>query len=660
MSESNTAITSFDVFDTVIMRAVSRPTAVFFFLGRSIADKASPLEFSRLRIEAERNAEKQVPGGQPRLTEIYEELHQLTSWDRSDLTQLSHDEVRLEERLSYGIPQTLERIESARALGKPVIFISDMYLSAETVADLLKASGAWIKGDRLYVSGEHRASKREGTLFHKVLELEGLKASQLYHVGDNPIGDLRKPRKLGISAELIQPTKLNQYENILDRYCEETNGISALLSGTACLARLRFNLRGKHDQSLETVALSVAAPILTAFAKWIIDEASRQGIERLYFVARDGYVLKKFVDSLLTGQSTRLETRYLYGSRQAWRPVSVVADSEVDMSWAFESTELVSIEAVFERMGCAPSLAEDLLIEWGFAERPWSAPLSSEELKELKRCFEKSSEARSRVTQALQVQSEAALEYLDQEGLLRDSNWAMVDLGWHGSLQHSLSSLLSKRGGHCPMGLYFGLQSRGPNGPQDDKCKAFLFDHDRNKDQALPPSLIYLMESFCTAPHGTCVGYKKENGKYEPTFRIGHEKLLEDWGLETVHQAYQHYLSLLDVELLRPEDTSNLTTALFELLEAFSTRPGQNEAEAWGRFPYENDQNAAGITPLAQPKHANLRNLLYCINVGELPHAFIEWEGGSWSQTSPTSRRALSAARRLGRIKVRLSNFFRK
>lgn len=100
--------------------------------------------------------------------------------------------------------------------------------------------------------------------------------------------------------------------------------------------------------------------------------------------------------------------------------------------------------------------------------------------------------------------------------------------------------------------------------------------------------------------------------------------------------------------------------ASFELLEAFSTRPGQNEAEAWERFPDENDQHAGGITQLAQPKQANLRNLLYCINVGALPHAFIEWKGGCWSQSSAASRRALSAARTLERIKVQLCNFFRR
>jgi hypothetical protein len=413
-------------------------------------------------------------------------------------------------------------------------------------------------------------------------------------------------------------------------------------------------------EGLQTVACSVAAPVLTAFAGWVLQEAARRGMRRLYFVARDGYVIKKFAEHIASTMDAPPELRYLYGSRQAWRSVSLDGTCVGDLAWAFEATESVSLHAVFERLGTTPSIAQEELLSWGYPTSEWSRALTATELKVLLMRFESSGVLHQRLSEAVSPQRAAALAYLKDEGLFDEMPWAIVDLGWHGTLQSSLSRLLAARGGRCPLGLYFGLCSRGSRGLADSECAAFAFDLDRDDAEIPVPDLVYLMESFCTAPHGTCTGYEAEDGRYRPVFRKSHGNELDQWGLGAVHEAYTNYLDVLAVEFFRNCDWKELKAPLFELLREFSLKPGIKEARAWGRFPYENDQNASSTSPLAEAKTADLRSLFFCMKIGEAPHAFIEWQGGAWCQTRPFDRALLNAACNLGRVKKYLGTFLKR
>ena len=653
-------IFSFDVFDTVLTRAVSRPSAVFLLAGGAAPSGIAAGEFARLRVQGERQAEQKAAGGQAGFDSIYQELGVLTGWSEADLYKLRCRELEIEKRLMHGVPQLLAEIAKARHSGQRVMFISDMYLPANEIEGFLARCGAWKEGDRLYVSCEWGASKREGGLFRRVLNEESLSPYRLKHFGDNEIGDFKKPRSLGVRADLIRPAELNLYEMLLDRFTDSTAGLAALLAGASCVARLKVAQGDKHIEGLQAVACSVAAPVLTAFAGWVLQEAARRGIRRLYFVARDGYVIKKFAERIASTMDAPPELRYLYGSRQAWRPVSLGETGIGDLAWAFEATESVSLNGIFERLGTTPSVAQEELQSWGYPVSAWSRALTAAELKALKVCFESSATLHRQLSEAVSFQRAAALAYLEDEGLLDEVPWAIVDLGWHGTLQSSLSKLLASRGARCPLGLYFGLRARGSKGLEDSECAAFAFDVGRGDAEISVPDLVFLMESFCTAPHGTCTGYEAKDGRYRPVFRQKHGNELDRWGGGAVHEAYATYLGVLAVEFFRNCDWKELRAPLFDLLREFSVNPGIKEAIAWGRFPYENDQNATASSPLAEAKSADWRALLYCMKIGEPPHAFIEWQGGAWCLTAPMARFLMRYACIIGNIKVKLRNILRE
>src|SRR4051812_14193011 len=101
-----TSLHSFDVFDTLVTRAVGHPLSVFLLLGRTpvVAELTgcSPEEFARLR----RAAEQRARGGRDEVTlqQIYTELSVGLGLSSVHAAILAESEVALERRLSRPVP----------------------------------------------------------------------------------------------------------------------------------------------------------------------------------------------------------------------------------------------------------------------------------------------------------------------------------------------------------------------------------------------------------------------------------------------------------------------------------------------------------------------------------------------------------------------------
>ena len=58
---------------------------------------------------------------------------------------------------------------------------------------------------------------------------------------------------------------------------------------------------------------TVFAPVLLCFVRWVLDEAQKCGIKRLYFLARDGYQMYLVAEEFCKHSRNQIECRYLYG-----------------------------------------------------------------------------------------------------------------------------------------------------------------------------------------------------------------------------------------------------------------------------------------------------------------------------------------------------------
>jgi predicted HAD superfamily hydrolase len=177
--------------------------------------------------------------------------------------------------------------------------------------DTLFAFGVYLDGDQLYVSCETGKTKFSGTLFTHVAKENGYKFNQWVHYGDNRHSDIRVPQKLGISTIHIANDYLgyekvwaqNSYSGGLD--------VSHLLSGISRAIRLSNSRDIQTDFSVDIVA-----PLYVPFVATILQDAEKRGIQRLYFLARDSYVLY-LVARKLQSLYPNIDLKYLYVSRKS-------------------------------------------------------------------------------------------------------------------------------------------------------------------------------------------------------------------------------------------------------------------------------------------------------------------------------------------------------
>ena len=67
------------------------------------------------------------------------------------------------------------------------------------------------------------------------------------------------------------------------------------------------------------LATEFSGPILFDYVWWVLREAKAHGIRKLYFLARDGYTLKRIAETLCEQFQLDFSLEYLYCSRASLR-----------------------------------------------------------------------------------------------------------------------------------------------------------------------------------------------------------------------------------------------------------------------------------------------------------------------------------------------------
>jgi hypothetical protein len=110
---------------------------------------------------------------------------------------------------------------------------------------------------------------------------------------------------------------------------------------------------------------------------------------------------------------------------------------------------------------------------------------------------------------------EEAREYFRQEKL-EDTPYALVDLGWFGNLQNYVGWIWPEN--PPKHGFYLDLR-KSPEIQKERRASAFLASSQvMGIDQS---TSITLLEILATAPHGSCRGYRKNEGRWDPELEKG-------------------------------------------------------------------------------------------------------------------------------------------
>ena len=587
-------ISSFDVFDTLLTRIYAAPHDLFLALGFELQAlgliRVSAETFADNRRDAELRVRRLESHGEVVLQEIYDQLGRLLNWSREMLEHAQTLEMDLERKAIRPVPGMRERVRAARQESDRVYFLSDMYLPADFIRELLSCHGFFETGDEVRVSGERHRTKVSGRLFEEIRSELPAPITHWRHLGDSEAADFLAPRRLGIEAELLSTVRLNRYESL----ARGSSAITALwrskLAGAMRLARLENPESERRRQVIWSTASDMVGPLLFGFVAWCLETALERGVRRLYFVARDGQILHQVAQRLIAAWGLPLECRYLYGSRQAWHPASIVHLQSDDLRWILAPAIRPTVRLILSRVGQAPEDHQDLLNAHSFPVDCWETALDQSALDRLAAVLSRDP-LRSSIEHYAQVQREYLLRYLDQEEFFDSIPKAIVDIGWHGNLQKSLARALIAAGRKSAAqitGLYFGIVEHQPLPGQT------LFGY---WPEQVEPSVqlkhqnLAFFEIFTAADHGSVMGYGLEGAKVVPLLSQPNNQNALAWGLTAQQGGLLRFVELAAEVLPRAAFPlpafRDLSLTLFR---QFYTRPDRAEAEAWGSFNFSDQQ----------------------------------------------------------------------
>ncbi|OKH40345.1 hypothetical protein NIES2101_35055 [Calothrix sp. HK-06] len=635
-------VNSFDVFETAIVRIWAKPTDLFWELGNQLKQEGliqvSPEAWQKMRVDAETNARRASAKGEVTLEQIYQQFLSCFNWSTNQLKLVMEKEIALELKSLRPVPKIQQKIQSLQKQNSRIIYMSDMYLPKNVIQDFLVKNNVWAKDSKLYVSSEIEASKATGELFPYCLKQELIKASELLHIGDNLNSDVKKPKKQGVKVEPFTQTHLNRYEQLLVDEQSLPLRFRSLLAGMSRLTRLQSEQTDFHKQVIWDTTSSVIAPILFGFVYSCLQSAQKKEIKRLYFVARDGQILHKIAQVICQNWNYDIDCRYLYGSRQAWNAPALQEIGETELTWIFNNTTFLSVDAVCERVNIQPQKIQDVLNRYGFDKAKWNLNLDNEERSRLKRAFAEK-EVVHIILATATTYREKAIGYFRQEELDNGLPFAIVDVGWTGSSLRSFSKVLQSAGFYPQSGTYgffFALDKR-VKASAKDQLLAYFYDAEVPVgNRADTCQYRCLLELFVSADHGGTKEYECDGDRYFPVLRYQKNEVAINWGLYVLHDAAVEFANQFTLNLTPQECSIDLFLKGTDILmEEFVNNPSIQEAKTFGSFLMAEDQGEKTFYELAP-----VYTLIDCIKAiirGRHPHRNV-WLPASLVRTNPILR----------------------
>ena len=267
----------------------------------------------------------------------------------------------------------------------------------------------------------------------------------------------------------------------------------------------------------DRIFLHVFAPTIVSYVAWVIEQAVSSGKKRLYFLARDGWLMLFVAKQLVKSRGIDIELRYLKVSRYSLR----MAEYMILGKKCLDTVCVGGIDISFRKIMMRAALTEEEIITIAKAidyEDKLDLSLNYTQIQEIKKKLAAVDLFFQYVYHHAKECYKSTVGYLRQEGLLDDVPYSIVDSGWIGTTQMSLEHLLSNEsGGEKTIdGYYFGVYEI-PKDTKKDRYHGYYIRPGRDIQRKTRFS-VCLFESVFSSPEGMTYGYEKSDrmGQYVP------------------------------------------------------------------------------------------------------------------------------------------------
>lgn len=566
-------IISFDIWDTIIKRKchpeeIKLHTAKYIMLKyeNKLNQKYKDIyEILKLRDEIETNIcqknEKAGYDAECRIIDVFKKLQQeIFSEEIGDISEeLLRAEIEQEKRVIYINPEILPIFEKHKDL--KMYCISDFYMSAENLKELLDHLKIPVKIEKIYSSADYLLNKRTGNLFRKAEEELKIKPENHIHVGDNQYSDIEMAKSLGI--ETIKTTKTD-FEFVPEKNRRFKIDLSCAKKEANCEKNKLFN---------SGVDL---APILYFFGYSIVEYAIKNNIDKVYYFTREGETFIKIHELIKRNNPFGVkvpECETLEVSRMATFSASLKEFSITELLRLWSQYREQSINALFKTLAIDINKYKDFMEKYDInieekIEEPWF------NAKVQKLC--KDREFINKIQVELEdKRNELTTYFTNKLGIQNDNKpLFVVDIGWRGTIQDNLCYIYPNKkigGFYLTLYDYYNLQ------PENSYKISYLDDKEIRDNEI--GKIITLLEWIYNPGTGSVIEYKQgkaiRKAKTEETEIVKkYIKPLQEGmfaGAEVINEYMKYH----------PYEANETKNYVYDLIRNIKTNPSKELIEAY-------------------------------------------------------------------------------
>lgn len=566
-------IISFDIWDTIIKRKchpeeIKLHTANYIMLKyeNELKEKYKDIyEILKLRDEIEANIcqENKKAGydDECRIIDVFKKLQQEVFKEKiEDISEeLLREEIEQEKRAIYINPEILPIFEKYKNL--KMYCISDFYMSADNLKELLDHLQIPVKIEKIYSSADYLLNKRTGNLYKKAEEEIGVKPEDHIHVGDNQYSDIDMAKSLGIETIKTTKTEFN--------FLPEKG------------RKFEFDLScvKKEENSKENKLFNSGvdlAPLLYFFGYSIVEYAIKNNIDTVYYQTREGETFIKIHELIQKNNPFGVKLPkcdIMEVSRMATFSASLKEFSIKELLRLWSQYRVQSMKALFKTLAIDIAPYKEFMGRYDINPEenivdPWF------DLRVQRLCADK--EFTSKIQVELDRKRSELLEYFkNKKGIIDDDKpMFIVDIGWRGTIQDNLAHIFkNKKIGGYYLTLYdfYNLQ------PENTYKISYLDDKNiRNNEIA---SIITLLEWIYNPGTGSVIEYKQgeaiRKAKTEETDIVKKYIMPLQEGMMAGAEIINEYMKY------HPYEAKETKPYVYDLIRKIKTNPSKELVEAY-------------------------------------------------------------------------------
>nr|CAA6814715.1 MAG: Haloacid dehalogenase [uncultured Thiotrichaceae bacterium] len=617
ISSRSVTTVSLDVFDTLLAR-IDTPEQVQRAVCRLLADKVgagcTADQVWLARQQAERQLREQAAANgldyECRFSELVPAwVEALTDAVDDELVEfVTATEIELEKQALYVKSGVREFLAWLSKQGIRVIAISDMYLDGYLLDDLLVDKYLDQYFGHTFVSADTGLCKYSGRLFKGVAEQLSLKLDDSWvHIGDNPVSDRRVACEVGIQGVLL-------YEkDELRRREQQQLSVDMAARGSVWKGQHFFSVLQQRMNSIDSIrdhddfyfryGRDVLGGAFSAFTLGLHERLQKQSVDKLFFVARDGFMFQQLYRQL----DEAVEDEYIYLSRKVITAASTANGlTQEQAQVAFYNPKQQGLRSVCKVYGLPEDDLMPLATQHGFSD--FSEPIHDWHDPRLLN-FLADDKVQACIKPVGRKHRDLLEEYLEQVGFLGNDNVVLVDIGWNGTVQKFLKQAFGHRKDFPQVqGYYFAFVPKMYNDfGSKNFCEGII--HDSRRDNAcerIPAEFEEIFEQGARAQGATTIAYQRVDGKVAPVFKseqaADRKAEVECNSMVAAMQegAMAHWKQFLLVQRLTGYSSQDLLPYVYGQLERAIVYPTKEETQMLTQLVHTEDFGDDHILDLGQ------------------------------------------------------------